>query len=149
MYLGAGVAEGEEEALGGGVVDQGEEFQGFEDADHGGGLLARYGVCDEAAEAVPEDVVALVDGDLDHGGGGLGDLVGRAVDEDDALGLFRAQGEELCDGDLEGGGDVFKFGDGGVALDAGEEVAGAGAHPVGHVREGEAFLFADVPKVLL
>ena len=74
-------------------------------------------------------------------------MVGLAVNEDNAQCFFRALGQKFGDADLQGFGDVFQLGDGGVSLDAGEEVAGAGAHPVGDVGQGEALPAADFFEV--
>ena len=102
---------------------------------------------DKLLHFLAENVVAVKCGQFDGVFGRLGELVGLVVNEDKAQGFFRALGQKLGDADLQGFGDVFQLGDGGVSLDAGEEVAGAGAHPVCDVGQGEALPAADFFEV--
>ncbi len=131
-----------------GVVDKAEELHRLDDAHHGDGLLLLDGLGDEGHHIAAQDIIAAVRRDLDDGGRRLGDLVGLAADDDKALGGFRPHGEKLGHAHAKGIGDVFKFGYGGVSLDAGEEVADRGSHPVGDVGEPEAFGFGQLPEVL-
>ena len=147
--LGRSVAEGEQEGIGGGEIGQGEEFQRLQNAHFGGRLALLDGLGDKHSDLSPEDVVAVIGGDLDGGRCWLGECVGLTADNDKALGGFRARGEKFGNGDAECLGDVLQLGDGGVALDAGEEVAGRGAHAVGHIGHGEALPEADFFEVLL
>lgn len=129
------------------IVAQGEDLESLQHSHYGGVSVGFNGSGDKFLDIVPKVAVALVYGQLDHVGRRLGNLVHLAANEGDTGGFFRAHRQELGDGDLEGVGDDLDLGDGGIALYAGEEVAGAGAHPVGHVSQGEALLAADCFEV--
>ena len=129
------------------VIGQGEDFHCLDHAHFGGGFICLDAIPDKLLHFLPENVVVVKCGQFDGVFGRLGELVGLAVNEENAQGFFRALGQKLGDADLQGFGDVFQLGDGGVSLDAGEEVAGRGAHPVGDVGQGEALPAADFFEV--
>ena len=142
------VAKGKVEDVGVGVVGQAEELHRLDDAHHGDGLLLLDGLGDKAHNVAAQDIIAAVRRDLHDGGGRLGDLVGLAADDDEALGGFRAHCEELGYVHAKGIGDAFQFRYGGVSFDAGEEVADRGSYAVGDVGELQALGFGQLPEVL-
>ena len=130
------------------VVQQGEELHRLKDAHHAGVLAVLDGLGDEDPYRTAEHVITVVRGYLEDLAGRFGDLVGPAVDDDKALGRFRAAGQQLGDAHLQGIGQSFQFRYGGITLDAGEQVADRGSHAVSDVGESQALGAGDLPQVL-
>ena len=143
-----GVAKGKVEDALVVVIDQGEDLVRLDHAHFGAGFIGLNGFGDKFLDLVPKVAVALVHGQLDDIGRRLGNLEDLAVDDGDTGGFLRAPGQKFGDGDLQGVSDVLKGGEFGIAFDAGEEVAGVGAHPVGDIGYREALGPADVFEVL-
>ena len=70
--VGRSIAEGEQEGIGRGEIGQGEEFQCFQNAHFGGRLALFDGLGDKHSDLSPEDIIAVISGDLDGGRRGLG-----------------------------------------------------------------------------
>ena len=142
-----GIAQGEVELCGIGIIDQGEDFHRLQQAHFGHGFSAFNGFLDKFPYLLPEGVVAVKCGQLDGGCSGLGELEGLAADDDDSFCRIGAHRQEFGDGNVEGIGNVLQGGELGIALDAVDQVGLAGAYAVGHIGEPEAFPSAYLSEV--
>lgn len=129
------------------VIAQAEDLECLQHSNFGGVPVGFDGAGDKISNIVPKAAVASINGQLDDIGRWLGNLVYHAVDESNAGGFFWVHRQEFGDGNLKCVGDILNLGDGRIALHAGEQVAGAGTHPVGDVSQGEALFAADCFEV--
>ena len=148
LRLPVAVAERQMEHLVAGVVEQAEELHRLDEAHQAGALRLLDGPRDEKPHVVPQYVEAVICGNLHHGIRRLGYLPGLPVQHDEALGGFRAEGEEVGNAHAERPGYVLDLRYGGVALDAGQQIADGGAHPGCDVGELQALGPGDLPEVL-
>lgn len=147
--MAVGIAEGEEEAGGLGVKDEGEDLKGFQHAHYGGAGFGLNGSVDKDLDILTHVCVVRVNGELDGAGRRPCELVGFPADDDNALGGFRAGGEEFGKADARGVCDLLQLGEGGIAPEAGDKVGLAGAHALGNIGNAEAFGEANCPKSFL
>ena len=148
LRLAVAVAERQMEHLVAGVVEQAEKLHRLDEAHQAGAPRLLDGPRDEEPHVAPQDVEAAVRRYLHHGIRRPGYLPGLPVYDDEALGGFRAEGEEVGDAHAERSGDVLDLRYGGVALDAGQQVADGGAHPGCDVGKLQALGPGDLPEVL-
>ena len=131
-----------------GIVEQAEKLHRLDEAHQAGALSLLDGPRDEEPHVAPQDIKAVICGNLHHCIRRPGYLPGLPVYDDESLGGFRTEGEEVGDAHAERFGDALDLRYGGVALDAGQQVADGGAHPGCDVGKLQALGPGDLPEVL-
>ncbi len=131
-----------------GVMEQAEKLHRLDETHQAGALLLLDGLGNEEPYVAPQDIKAVICGNLHHCIRRPGYLPGLPVYDDESLCGFRSEGEEVGNAYSESIGDVLDLRYGGVALDAGQQVADCGTHPGCDVGELQALGPGDLPEVL-